>query len=355
MPVTNSYYTDAAIRRAVYVERLKSGQRVDYDRVLAQVIPRIQSILLQYDVDNVADLSARQLSRLLNAITRELDKASSDFVKTLLAWMREFAHDQNDWNEEIMRRTLSEDSGIVVPYKYTDAVVFGGLVGSTGMTIRDSLRATIDTQRQHLQRRIKIAAAQNLSMRDAARGIIGTKGALYRDGLFGQLRNFGHEVIGSTIQFAANSTNLAFLNKYQDYVTGYMWVAVLDSKTSATCRSLDGQVFKYGEGPVPPAHPNCRSSITPVFSSTVEFARGLTRKASSGSIEAGMTYYQWLKTQSAAFQDSVLGKTRGLLFRRGGVSAEEFSRLNIGRNFEQLTLKELKRLRPEMFDAAGIT
>jgi len=356
MAVSNNYYDDAVIRRAIYIERLKTGQRVNYDRVLSLLIPRLHAVMARYDVENVSDLSTRQLASLINEMSRELDKASSAFAGRLLVWLKQFGREQNDWHTLLMENTIDEEEDAlpVVPYRYTDELIFAGIVGSTGMTIKESLAALVATQKRHIAQRVKIAAAQNQKMSVAMRDIIGTRGAKYRDGLMGQFRNFGHELVGSMIQFAANRTNMGFLDKFQDYVAGYMWVSILDSKTSATCRSLDGQVFELGEGPVPPAHPNCRSHITAVFRTGVKFLKGLTRKATSGSIDAGVSYYTWLKRQSASFQDSVLGKTRGKLFRNGGVSAKEFGRLNVGRNYEQLTLEQLRGLYPEMFEEAGI-
>jgi len=356
MPVTNTYYNDATIRRAVYVERLKSGQRLNYDKVLAIIIPMLYSVLAQYDVDSVGELSTRQLTKLINEMNGALDKASAAFAKRLLSWLKDFGREQNDWNTRLMDNTVDDEDNPLpaVPYSYTNDLIFAGIVGSTGMTVKESLAALIATQKAHIAKRIKMAASQNQKMSVTIKDVIGTRAQSYRDGLMGQLRNFGHEVVGSVIQFAANRTNMGFMDKFQDYVTGYMWVSILDGKTSGICRSLDGQVFDFGAGPMPPAHPNCRSHITAVFRSGVKFLEGLTRKATSGSIDAGVTYYSWLKKQPAAFQDSALGKTRGKLFRNGGVSAEEFARLNVGRNYEQLTLEQLRDLYPEMFEAAGL-
>lgn len=353
MAITNTFYTDATIRRAIYVERLKAGQRINYDKVIATLVQRLQRIMTIYNVDNVSDLSGRQMTRLLNEMHTALDEASYTFVKRLLSWLKQFGREQNDWNELLMDKTL-ETNTAAVNYNLTNELIFTGLVGSTGLTVEESLDALVETQKKYIEKKIKTAAAQNRSMTDTVKDIIGTKSQNYRDGLMSQLRNFGHEMVGSVIQFAANATNMAYLDKFQDYVTGYMWVSVLDNRTSATCRSLDGQVFKTGEGPVPPAHPNCRSHITAVFNSDVSFIKGTTRKAIDGAIDAGVSYYQWLKKQPVAFQDSVLGKTRGKLFRNGGVSADDFARLNVNRNYEQLTLDQLQRLYPEMFEEANI-
>ena len=58
----------------------------------------------------------------------------------------------------------------------------------------------------------------------------------------------------------------------EDSVIGHEWVAKLDTRTSQICTDLDGTEFIYGEdSPIlkPPAHPNCRSTIAPLFAEGV--------------------------------------------------------------------------------------
>jgi hypothetical protein len=85
---------------------------------------------------------------------------------------------------------------------------------------------------------------------------------------------------------------------------------------------------------------------------------GATR-ASKGAdggeqVPASLNYYEWLKTQPSEFQDVALGPTRGELFRKGGLSAERFAELNLGKNFEPLTLEQMKELEPVAFARAGL-
>lgn len=69
-----------------------------------------------------------------------------------------------------------------------------------------------------------------------------------------------------------------------------------------------------------------------------------------GSVPAKMTYQQWLSRQSAAFQDEVLGKAKGALFRRGDLTLNEF----VDRRGNELTLAQLRRTHPEAFEQAGL-
>jgi hypothetical protein len=67
-------------------------------------------------------------------------------------------------------------------------------------------------------------------------------------------------------------------------------------------------------------------------------------------VPAEMTYYEWLKTQPAGFQDDAIGPVRGRLLQEGGLTAKQFSDWNLGTNFTPLTLDEMKAKEPEVFD-----
>ena len=63
----------------------------------------------------------------------------------------------------------------------------------------------------------------------------------------------------------ANSARIAFGEANEDVIKGYRSIAVVDSRTSQQCRSLDGVVMKSDNPKFskfkPPRHPNCRSAL----------------------------------------------------------------------------------------------
>lgn len=91
---------------------------------------------------------------------------------------------------------------------------------------------------------------------------------------------------------------------------------------------------------------NCRSTTAPKLSPEFDiFDQGATR-ASKGAdggkqVAADTTYYDWLKRQPASYQDEVLGKTKGLIFRNSGIDAEEFRKLSVGNLGRPLTIDEM--------------
>jgi len=104
---------------------------------------------------------------------------------------------------------------------------------------------------------------------------------------------------------------------------------------------------------------NCRSSVVPVLKDKFSSLRKGATRFSRGPdgvkyIPATKSYYGWLKNQPAKFQDSAIGKTRGALLRRGGLSSEQFSKLNLNNKFQPVTLADMRKLEPAAFEKANL-
>lgn len=85
------------------------------------------------------------------------------------------------------------------------------------------------------------------------------------------------------------------LDSYEEYgVQEYRFIATLDNRTSQTCSSLDGQVFKMKDKQTglnaPPMHPNCRSTITPYFDDFELIGRRAKLNGESVVVEPNTTY-----------------------------------------------------------------
>jgi hypothetical protein len=100
---------------------------------------------------------------------------------------------------------------------------------------------------------------------------------------------------------------------------------------------------------------NCRSTTVADLDPKFDFLKeGRTRSGEKGPVDAKKDYYDWLKDQPPEFQDQALGPKRAKLFREGGLSADKFAELQLDRNFEPLTLAEMRALEPEAFKNAGL-
>ena len=62
-----------------------------------------------------------------------------------------------------------------------------------------------------------------------------------------------------------NAHNQAAFQRYQDYGFTHYGISVEECEPECDiCPPEIGKVYKFGDGPVPPLHPNCRCSIFPI-------------------------------------------------------------------------------------------
>lgn len=117
----------------------------------------------------------------------------------------------------------------------------------------------------------------------------------------------------------------------------YRYTAVLDTRTSARCRSLDGKIYEWGNGPLPPQHFNCRSRTRSIW-------RGETGRES----DIRQDYGEWLNQQDEATKLDVLGSGRLKFWDRlvGRFGPDEAIRKFVARDGTELTLEQLKRRYP---------
>ena len=144
-------------------------------------------------------------------------------------------------------------------------------------------------------------------------------------------------------QSVANAIQRATLEENPS-VKYVRYTATLDRRTSPVCRSLDGEIFKKQDAPVPPLHFNCRSTLVAHIPGREEGSRSMTMmvKGDDGKVRSygaydpkiqdrltdsqkrlleqnksgkPPSYEDWLKAQPASAQDVVLGRKNGQRFR----------------------------------------
>ncbi len=137
----------------------------------------------------------------------------------------------------------------------------------------------------------------------------------------------------------------------------YRYSATLDSRTSAICRDLDGQVFDEGKGPLPPQHFNCRSAIVPV----VDF-KGLglepppegMRASASGLVPADTTYPEWIYGMrntpegKSEIQAAFKSKSPYFLYLANKFGPKQALSKFVRDDGSEVTLKQLRKLYPNV-------
>lgn len=244
-----------------------------------------------------------------------------------------------------------------------------------GRLLKEWYKSLQEADRKRITQSIRLGVVEGQSTDEIVRRI--------RNGRSGDLfaaKRDAAAVVRTAVSHVSNTARESVWEANADIIAGLRWTSVLDGRTSSVCRGRDGKIYPVGQGPRPPAHVGCRSVMTPVLDADelvgkrpsvmdkrsgaqreVDFRRIARQtgqpvakvradwaKAAVGQEPEGTTYEKFFNRQSAAFQDQVLGKQKGALYRKGGVPLDAFN----DRAGKELTLGDLRARQPEAWKRA---
>ena len=156
-------------------------------------------------------------------------------------------------------------------------------------------------------------------------------------------------IVRTSVNQVQNAVSQASYSANQDVTQRYQYVATLDARTSKICASLDGRIFKYNEGPLPPQHFNCRSTTIPIIDDE-DLRKKFpdTRPSAVGRVPQNLSYPDWLK-DNPSMQTKALGNKKSFfnyLIEKKRKSPRDALRLIIKDDGTELTLKELAKKYP---------
>lgn len=381
----NEQFLDAMIRHQIYLMRLSGGVRNDIFKILEATEADMRDQVLRR-LKKVAD----------GGLTPGNVRKMNALIKVLKA-MRQQAWKQAEqvWIDEMLELAKAEPAFVagltktVAPVTLTmdlpTARQLRAIVTSRpfeGRTLRTWARTLAATDLRRMEDAIKIGMVQNETNVQIARRV-GNAANL--------AKNHAASVTRTAVNHVANQAKQEFFKANALTFSKEMYVATLDSNTTAICQSLDGKIFETGKGRIPPVHFNCRSIRVAILNDEIlgnrpmkpvtekmllreftkkegiptvtsrgalprgyrtsfdKFGRQRTREL-VGRVPADVNYQDFLKRQSASFQNDVLGNTKGQLFRRGGLTVDNF----VNRVGDELTLSQLARRHASAFTAAGL-
>ena len=357
MARTPQQLLEQATRHAAHLERLKTqdvNELIELlDEVNSQVMARLQR-------GNITDFSRSRLEAELATINQLMTQSMDEsIVPTLNRQLVELGQ----YEAQFEIRSLEN---VTVNAEYTmpaDTQIREAIYGqplqargaNNGKLLEPFIKDWETGAVERVSQTVRAGYVQGLTTQEIVRSVRETA-------MVPSTQNL-QAIARTALQHSANEARMATWNANRDIVKRYRWVSTLDARTTSQCQALDGQTWVMGEGPVPPAHINCRSTTAAVLDERFDFleedgtrfARDPeTGRARVGEVPANETYYGWLKRQPAEVQDSIIGPQRGALLRNGGITTERFRELQLDRNFEPLTLDEMRELEPAAFKRAGL-
>jgi hypothetical protein len=259
---------------------------------------------------------------------------------------------------------------------------------------------------------VQLGILEGESIKAIVARVAGSRSLGFQDGILSLSRTNLEAIVRTAVNSISNTARETVWEANADIMEYLIWTSTLDGRTSVICRSRDGNIVILGGNPVPakgillepqsarpPAHVNCRSMMVATFSRDgiverigerpfvrsvdrpdkrrIEFRAQAKAKAGDswasmnqaerrqatrsianawadkhiGRVPSSISYQDWLKVQPSAFQDQVLGKTKGKLFRTGQMTVHDF----VTTQGNAVTLKQLANSDPTAFIAAGLS
>ena len=360
MATLSDKYQDLLISHQIGVERLKSRQVRDlillYNKGEGEYVDLLESGLRKLGPLTVFNFRSKkaQINKLLSTLDANRSRLWDLLFDQLEVRLGEIAEAEVVFNENsliaVTAGAAAVDKEPVNKANITNAIALVLALPFLGKTLANWTESIQRSERTKIKDIITQSIINGESTSDIVDKIIGTRKFRFKDGAFQKIRKDISTITRSGTSHSTTIGKELVWKANTAMVTGVKWSAVLDGKTSALCRTLDG-----GVGPIlgepdnlptrlrriiplylrPPAHLNCRSIVVAII---------------NGIIPNEVTYEAWLMNQPASVQDDILGDLKGKLFRDGDLALDRFSDLS-GKEY---TIAELRKRDQQAFIDAKI-
>lgn len=345
----NQQIADDIVRHAIGLERLSNATVRRVIATLRRSHDRITERLISgYEPES----SRRQQEALLREIKGILDSVYEDEYGRLRIDFDDLAEYEAEFLKRVVDNTVPSLGFSLPSAESLHAAVYSRPF--QGRIMRDWFKELPAASFQRLERAIRQGYVEGRTNAQIVQEIRGTRANGYKDGIHGINARAAEVTVRTAVAHVSNAAKSRTYQTNAKYLRGVQWVAVLDKRTTLVCASRDGKVYPVDKGPRPPAHPRCRSTTAPVLKSQKalpqERLSELDRSKLDGQDPTEMTYGDWLRRQSVATQDEVLGKAKATLFRKGELPIDHFT----DKSGAEYTLDELKRREAEAWEKAGL-
>lgn len=338
---TNDRITDALTRHQIFVLRYAKGQEkdamVNMERMLNDVISRLPG--------DITSFSRSRFDALILDLLQYMQTFNGQYNQGIVQQMLDFAQDEVDFNVELIGKQVAVQTTLPAPAQIASGIYSSvlDLEPTKGYTIGRILEEFGNKKAKQIVDFIRDGFTLGQTTQEITKRIKDNS-----DLLQSQAATVARTVTTHTSIQARNIT----MKENNDVLRGYEWVSTLDSRTSIICASRDGIVYEVNDSnPKPPAHFNCRSTITFVVKDEFNLGANINgTRASKGAdgpkqVSENTNYEQWLRRQPISFIYEVLGITRGNLFVQGKLSIGAF----VDNSGRVLSLEQLRALRPMAF------
>lgn len=343
---------DIATRLQIYIEGVKIQQAREFNSVLREISEDLRKNLHRVRYKTLDGLSKSQLNKLIVTLRESQSKIYSAYTLRLVeqlkafmaadlevnrrAWVTAFFEMDGEEtaivSDEDAMAFLIENTNNVTPL-FGIASVTGNdermwsqvtnlPISANGLYLLPFIKTFTTSAQVGVENIIRKAWANRLSVEETLSQLIGDGDTI--QGTVSQVHRVG--VQASAVIHTATAHVAAVVGAaVASAIYGrYTWFSVIDGSTTEICTYRNQRTYRYGEGPIPPAHIRCRSHTAP---------------AAIGDIP-DESFYTWVARQPPQVQDYVLGETGGRAMRSGKLKAKDIPKYEATK---PLTYEEFRR------------
>jgi SPP1 gp7 family putative phage head morphogenesis protein len=369
MVTVNELLEDEAVRHAVGLQGYSNGVLSRIMAILNRSDKRMLDELISIlsDVDPIT-FKAERLASMLASVRTIIGAGNAEAGQKLLDELKQFVDYETAYLHQML---LANTPTLVHVAAVSTNAVYSAAMSRPfqGVLLKEVWKDLTAQQFKSVRQAIAQGYLEGKTTDAIIRELRGTKAKGFTDGLLEKSRRDVEAVVRTAIAHTAGNAHDAFYAKNSDVLKGLKWSATLDLRTTPQCRIRDGKLYTpethkpigheipWGAGPGR-LHWRCRSASIPVVKSNKELGidlpdlelRNKSRASMDGQVPPDTTYGDWLRKQSAARQDEVLGQTRARLMRDGKLDlADMYSHKGVF-----LTLDELRQRDKRAFELAGL-
>lgn len=315
---SNSYIAEASTRHSVFLQRYGGGIALDQKEVITDMAEAVRNLLL----GELSQTRRKRLTTIYNQLQTIINASIATMNADVTAQLNDLAVYEADFNLRLLNGAVNVEFAAIAPavvaamVSDTKMSLVSGQKTTTG-TLDDLYKTFSDTTYKQVRGIVRDGIASGMNAEEMARDA------------YKLVNNRTRAQSKSLILTATNHIGQEAMNELgnanRDIASMDRYVATLDEGTTIQCAGYDGQTFKPKEGPFPPIHYRCRSRRVPKVDDKFSIQIEGKRASYEGPVSSKLTYSGFLRGQSNAFQDEVLGVERAKLFRSGAVTLDKFT------------------------------
>jgi SPP1 gp7 family putative phage head morphogenesis protein len=345
---------DLGIRRALFLERYKSGEVRKFvaalnEDVFPDLLDKLEARLRRIDDrgEDVGIESTERLKKLATELRGTLAEGIHAASKPLRDELKELAVKESRWQKAVLQANVPLQVSMTGP----NLPLLRSIVGRrpfAGATL-DQWFGDLTTKAQRgVERQLTIGLTQGETVPQLVQRIRGTRALGFSDGVLEATRSEAERLVRTAVGHVSNNARLETFRANADVVAGRVWHATLDERTCPICGLRDGQVFDLEDdtAPVPPAHPNCRCVLQARTKTWKELGIRLrdappgVRASMDGPVKATTTWSDWIDGPGSDHAAEALGPGRVALWQAGKITLDDL----VSQRDRILTLDELEKL-----------